>query len=159
MKPFVRTSFLRTRPSCFPSPGWPLCDTDDRKPILWLGLPSSPVNSVNWLVCDGPKNGCSLRRITKPRSNLEINCSFGQCTCRRLNRRKSYFLKWETAEIWSWSRLFIALSGLRDKQFSNIFRFHVGTFFTSELVVQLREINQNREIIEFNIRIKQNMLK
>ena len=43
MKPFVRTSFLRTRPSCFTSPGWPLCDTDDRKPILWLGLPSSPV--------------------------------------------------------------------------------------------------------------------
>ena len=43
MKPFVRTSFLGTRPSCFPSPGWPLFDTDDRKPILWLGLPGSPV--------------------------------------------------------------------------------------------------------------------
>ena len=43
MKPLLRASFLRTRPSCFPSPGWPLCDTDDRKPILWLGLPGSPV--------------------------------------------------------------------------------------------------------------------
>ena len=34
MKPFVRTSFLGTRPSCLPSPGRPLFDTDDRKPIL-----------------------------------------------------------------------------------------------------------------------------
>ena len=34
MKPFVRTSFLSTRPSCLPSPGRPLFDTDDRKPIL-----------------------------------------------------------------------------------------------------------------------------
>ena len=37
MKPFVRTSFLGTRSSCLPSPGRPLFDTDDRKPILWLG--------------------------------------------------------------------------------------------------------------------------
>ena len=29
MKPFVRTSFLGTRPSCLPSPGRPLFDTDD----------------------------------------------------------------------------------------------------------------------------------
>ena len=37
MKPFVRTSFLGTRPSCLPSPGRPLFAADDRKPILWLG--------------------------------------------------------------------------------------------------------------------------
>ena len=43
MKPFVRTSFLGTRPSCLPSPGGPLFDTDDRKPILWLGRTGSPV--------------------------------------------------------------------------------------------------------------------
>ena len=48
MKPFVRTLFLRTRPSCFPSPGWPLFDTNDRKPILWLGLPGSSV--MTWFV-------------------------------------------------------------------------------------------------------------
>ena len=43
MKPFVRTSFLGTRPSCLPSPGGPFFCTDDRKPNLWLGLPGSPV--------------------------------------------------------------------------------------------------------------------
>ena len=43
MKPFVRTSFLGTRPSCLPFPGRPLFDTDDRKPILWLGRTGSPV--------------------------------------------------------------------------------------------------------------------
>ena len=43
MKPTVRTSFLGTRPSCLPSPGRPLFDTDDRKPILWLGRTGSPV--------------------------------------------------------------------------------------------------------------------
>ena len=32
MKPFVRTSFLGTKPSCLPSPGLPFFDTDDRKP-------------------------------------------------------------------------------------------------------------------------------
>ena len=45
MKPFVRTSFLGTRPSCLPSPGRPLFDTDDRKPTLWLGRTGSPVKS------------------------------------------------------------------------------------------------------------------
>ena len=44
MKPFVRTSFLGTRPSCLPSPGWRFFDKDGRKPNLWLGLPGSPVN-------------------------------------------------------------------------------------------------------------------
>ena len=44
----VRISFLGNRPSCFPSPGWPFCDTDHRKPILWLGLPGSPVMSRFW---------------------------------------------------------------------------------------------------------------
>ena len=34
MKPFVRTSFLGTRPSCLPSPGGPFFFTDDRKPNL-----------------------------------------------------------------------------------------------------------------------------
>ena len=34
MKPFVRTSFLGTRPSCLPSPGRPFFAADDRKPIL-----------------------------------------------------------------------------------------------------------------------------
>ena len=37
MKPFVRTSFLGTRPSCLASPGRPFFAADDRKPILWLG--------------------------------------------------------------------------------------------------------------------------
>ena len=45
MKPFVRTSFLGTRPSCLPSPGRPFFAADDRKPILWLGRTGSPVNS------------------------------------------------------------------------------------------------------------------
>ena len=45
MKPFLRTSFLGTRPSCLPSPGRPFFATDDRKPNLWLGLPGSPVIS------------------------------------------------------------------------------------------------------------------
>ena len=44
MKPFVRTSFLGTRRSCLPSPGWRFFDTDDQKPNLWLGLQGSPVN-------------------------------------------------------------------------------------------------------------------
>ena len=43
MKPFVRTLFLGTRPSCLPSPGRPFFCTDDRKPNLALGLPGSPV--------------------------------------------------------------------------------------------------------------------
>ena len=34
MKPFVRKSFLGTRPSCLPSPGRPFFAADDRKPIL-----------------------------------------------------------------------------------------------------------------------------
>ena len=46
MKPFVRTSFLGTRPSCHPSPGRPFFCTDDRKPNLWLGLPGSPVKRL-----------------------------------------------------------------------------------------------------------------
>ena len=44
MKPFVKTSFLGTRPSCLPSPGMPFFAADDRKPILWLGHTGSPVN-------------------------------------------------------------------------------------------------------------------
>ena len=43
VKPFERTLFLGTRPSCLPSPGRPLFDTDDRKPNLWLGRTGSPV--------------------------------------------------------------------------------------------------------------------
>ena len=46
-KPFQRTLFLGTRPSCLPSPGRPLIDTDDRKPNLWrTGSPvmKSPLN-------------------------------------------------------------------------------------------------------------------
>ena len=43
LKPFVRTLFLGTRPSCLPSPGRPFFCTDDGKPNLWLGLPGSPV--------------------------------------------------------------------------------------------------------------------
>ena len=43
MKPFVRTSFLGTRPSCSPFPGRQFFCTDDRTPNLWLGLPGSPV--------------------------------------------------------------------------------------------------------------------
>ena len=43
MKPFVRTSFLGTRPSCLPSPERPLFDPDDRKPILWPGRTGSLV--------------------------------------------------------------------------------------------------------------------
>ena len=46
MKPFVRTSFLGTRPSCLPSPGRPFFAADDRKPILWLGRTGSPVKSI-----------------------------------------------------------------------------------------------------------------
>ena len=34
MKPLVRTSFLGTRPSGLPSPGWPFFCGDDRKPNL-----------------------------------------------------------------------------------------------------------------------------
>ena len=34
MKPLVRTSFLGTRPSCHPFPGWPFFCTDDQKPKL-----------------------------------------------------------------------------------------------------------------------------
>ena len=34
MKPFVRTLFLGTRPSCLPSPGRPFFCTNDRKPNL-----------------------------------------------------------------------------------------------------------------------------
>ena len=45
MKPFVRTSFLGTRPSCLPSPGRRFFCTDDRKPNFWLGRRGSPVNS------------------------------------------------------------------------------------------------------------------
>ena len=43
MKPFVRTLFLGTRPSCLPSPGRSLFNTDDRKLNLWLGRTGSPV--------------------------------------------------------------------------------------------------------------------
>ena len=34
MKPFARTSFLGTRPSCLPFPGWPFFVADDQKPNL-----------------------------------------------------------------------------------------------------------------------------
>ena len=43
MKPFLRTLFLGTRPSCLPSPGRPLFDIDDRKLNLLLGRTGSPV--------------------------------------------------------------------------------------------------------------------
>ena len=42
MKPLVRTSFLGTRPSYFPSLGRPFFCTDDRKPNLWLGFAGQP---------------------------------------------------------------------------------------------------------------------
>ena len=50
IEPFVKTSFLGTRPSCLPSPGRPFFAADDQKPNLWLGLPGSPVKTNNKVV-------------------------------------------------------------------------------------------------------------
>ena len=54
MKPFVRTSFLGTRPLCLTSPGRPFFCPDDRKPNLWLGRTGSPVK--NWVWHDRDSN-------------------------------------------------------------------------------------------------------
>ena len=50
MKPFLRTSFLGTRPSCLPSPGRPLFDTDDPKAHFMTGRTGSPVKTEFLLV-------------------------------------------------------------------------------------------------------------
>ena len=69
MNPFVRTSFLGTRPSCLPSPGRPFFAADDWKPILWLGRTGSPVirgcsQSIDPLSgwCPLYKQGCRTRK-------------------------------------------------------------------------------------------------
>ena len=46
-KPFVRTSFLVTGPSCLPSPGGPFFFTDDRKPIYNWAAPKRGIPVIS----------------------------------------------------------------------------------------------------------------
>ena len=85
-KPFVRTSFLGTRPWCLPSPGRPLFETDDRKSILWLGRTGSPVNRLKFGRKSRSRKSYDTVRlhgenlIMRTRTNSTLNISGRWCT-------------------------------------------------------------------------------
>ena len=83
MKPFVRTSFLDTRPSCLPSPGRPFFCTEDRKPNFYLGSTGSPVTTRQ--IPLGPSLGKrNMQTKDVCSSKIEILSSLNCVCCRML---------------------------------------------------------------------------
>ena len=102
MKPFVRTSFLSTRPSCLPSPGRPSFDTDDRKPNLWLGRTGSSVKRKRPLFS---KNALKIFPIHDYKSSrtylilrIYIQSSCGRLLSEVFQRKANYFILTTTSE-------------------------------------------------------------
>ena len=83
MKPFVRTSFLDTRPSCLPSPGRPFFCTEDRKPNFYLGSTGSPVTTRQ--IPLGPSLGKqNMQTKDVCSSKIEVLSSLNCVCCRML---------------------------------------------------------------------------
>ena len=83
IKPFVRTSFLDTRPSCLPSPGKPFFCTEDRKPNFYLGSTGSPETTRQ--IPLGPSLGKqNMQTKDVCSSKIEILSSLNCVCCRML---------------------------------------------------------------------------